>query len=814
MSRSHFGVGRVMHFIVLIALACGLTVQTAAQTAKPAATQQTTTRSGSASDEKAPPPGERALVDPVTGQLIGPTAAYSRGGEGPQPIDPSRVMPKPDATGPAPGLEIGMPSPVTFHGNVGPGGTPIGQDAPSSPGGPVRVMDAATERLGPGGTVAQTPTSQPLTPGAAATPSQPARKDGQQQPAKKPGLSNDGGPVGNKPAAQGGMHVVIDPKTGQVVEPTEAQLLELEQQHQQAGELGEPPEVVERPGLESGMVADVPRSLFPLVKATIGPDGQVTIQESQAQGEAAAAMTPGPGGEQRVRSEAAQRLGPAGDQNLDLPPPADVTVTIVNLDGAGEGFNDPTAVAPVFGNPGTTRGAQRLNAFRAAAEYWGAILKSTVPIRVDAKMDPQFCTATSATLGSAGPNTVHRDFAGAPVAATWYVQAVANSRAGVDLDAQSDISATFNSDIDNPTCLGATSWWYGIGAPAPAGTIDFYTVVQHEIGHGIGVLSLVNLSTGAKFVGFDDAYERWLWDWNTGGWPAMTNAQRLASSVNTGQVIFWGSRATEAARGFLSVGLNLGYPQVYAPNPVQPGSSISHWDTVATPNELMEPAITPPPGPYVYLTGGLLEDVGWLLLSNGVFDYGGSGTWTWNPTNGFSQPTGANPSYLEPWNGNFVGIYPGSGTWLWNGTTASLTQLTSAIPDQVKACGNNLLWAGAAFGTWRWNTTTGWAQLTTANPQSMQCFGGNMAWEWAAGTWLYDFSTGWSQITGADPTAMLPCGSRLVWWAPGSGTWYYTAAGWTQITAAVPQSTACYRGKVAWEGAAARGFMTSPRGGR
>ena len=225
MSRSHFGVGRVMHIIVLIALACGLTVQTAAQTAKPAATQQTTTRSGSAADEKAPPPGERALVDPVTGQLIDPTAAYSRGGEGPQPIDPGRVMPKPDATGPAPGLEIGMPSPVTFHGNVGPGGTPIGQDAPSSPGGPVRVMDAATERLGPGGTVAQTPTSQPLTPGAAATPSQPARKDGQ-QPAKKPGLSNDGGPVGNKPAAQGGMHVVIDPKTGQVVEPTEAQLLE------------------------------------------------------------------------------------------------------------------------------------------------------------------------------------------------------------------------------------------------------------------------------------------------------------------------------------------------------------------------------------------------------------------------------------------------------------------------------------------------------------------------------------------------------------------------------------------------------------
>ena len=296
-------------------------------------------------------------------------------------------------------------------------------------------------------------------------------------------------------------------------------------------------------------------------------------------------------------------------------------MTIVNVDGAGEGFNDPTAVAPVFGNPGTTRGAQRLNAFRAAAEYWGGILKSPVPIRVDARMDPQTCTATSAVLGSAGPNTVHRDYAGAPVAATWYVQATANSRAGADLDpGNSDISATFNSDVDNPTCLGATSWWYGIGAPAPAGTIDFYTVVLHEIGHGIGFLSLVNLGTGAKFLGFDDAYERWLWDWTIGGWPAMTNAQRLASAVNTGQVIFWGPRATEAGRGFLSAGLNGSYPRVFAPNPVQGGSSISHFDTVLTPNELMEPAITAPPGPYAYLTSGALEDIGWKLLANGVFD--------------------------------------------------------------------------------------------------------------------------------------------------------------------------------------------------
>ena len=58
------------------------------------------------------------------------------------------------------------------------------------------------------------------------------------------------------------------------------------------------------------------------------------------------------------------------------------TFTIVNNDGAGEGFNDPTAAAPVGGNTGTTIGAQRLIAFQAAADIWGGLLSSAVTIRV------------------------------------------------------------------------------------------------------------------------------------------------------------------------------------------------------------------------------------------------------------------------------------------------------------------------------------------------------------------------------------------------------------------------------------------------
>src|SRR5512134_406472 len=115
------------------------------------------------------------------------------------------------------------------------------------------------------------------------------------------------------------------------------------------------------------------------------------------------------------------------------PPAAAATVTVLNLDGAGEGFNDPTGAVPVGGNPGTTRGAQRLNAFTYAANLWAARLSSPVTITVRAQMDPQTCPASSAVLGSAGATTVHRDFVGAPVAGTWYPQALANSLAGSDL---------------------------------------------------------------------------------------------------------------------------------------------------------------------------------------------------------------------------------------------------------------------------------------------------------------------------------------------------------------------------------------------
>jgi hypothetical protein len=116
---------------------------------------------------------------------------------------------------------------------------------------------------------------------------------------------------------------------------------------------------------------------------------------------------------------------------------ADAIITVVNNDGAGEGFNDPGDPDPVStagGNTGQTLGEQRLQAFQYAADIWGGLLDSSVKIKIDATIDSLDCGPLSAVLGAAGPNTVHRDFPGAPEAGTWYVQALANSLKGADWD--------------------------------------------------------------------------------------------------------------------------------------------------------------------------------------------------------------------------------------------------------------------------------------------------------------------------------------------------------------------------------------------
>ena len=288
---------------------------------------------------------------------------------------------------------------------------------------------------------------------------------------------------------------------------------------------------------------------------------------------------------------------------------------LVNIDGPGVGLNDTTPATPVAGNPGTTLGEQRVNAFEAALERWGGVISSPVPILVQASMPDLFCDPNSALLGQASVANIFRDFSAAPRSSTWYAVALANALSGFDLDPGNvDVLAQFNARLDTASdCLGGGGWWYGIGSPAPPGSPDFFLTVLHEVAHGLGFSTFVDHNTGRRLLGFDDAYMLNLVDGNSGlPWPQLTDMQRMASA--TSEQLRWAGPAASDAASVLSEGVDgSGQVAVYSPFPLQLGSSVSHWDISVFPDELMEPFSVP--GAADLVTSSLLTDLGYDTLT-------------------------------------------------------------------------------------------------------------------------------------------------------------------------------------------------------
>ncbi len=227
---------------------------------------------------------------------------------------------------------------------------------------------------------------------------------------------------------------------------------------------------------------------------------------------------------------------------------AAANIVIFNNDGPNEGFNDPTPAAPVGGNPGTTRGQQRLIAFAHAANIWANTLDSSVDIHVVAAFNP----LAPNVLGSAGATHVIRDFSGvAPFPgsafpATWYSAALADKRAGFDFQPTLfDLSAQFSSNFN---------FYLGLDNNHGAQN-DLVAVLLHELGHGLGFQNFVNESTGANNAGFTDVYSQFTLDiTNNTIWSNMTNAERAASATRFGRIVWDGPEVTAAVPSVLSLG--------------------------------------------------------------------------------------------------------------------------------------------------------------------------------------------------------------------------------------------------------------------
>ncbi|QOY88933.1 PA domain-containing protein [Paludibaculum fermentans] len=234
---------------------------------------------------------------------------------------------------------------------------------------------------------------------------------------------------------------------------------------------------------------------------------------------------------------------------------AAATIVIVNFDDPGVGFNDPTPVAAVGGNPGTTLGQQRLLAFQAAANKWGATLTSNVIITVAAYWDHLSCNSSGAVLGSAGATEVFADFPGAILAGHWYGKALTNKLYGADGDpGVPDIVAGFNIDLGKTGCLDGTFFYLGLDGNHGA-NVDLVTVLEHEFAHGLGFQTFTSGSTGAPFLGLPTVTDAFLMNSATSKtWDTMTNAERAASALSGNKLVWTGPNVTAGVPSVLQAG--------------------------------------------------------------------------------------------------------------------------------------------------------------------------------------------------------------------------------------------------------------------
>jgi hypothetical protein len=399
-------------------------------------------------------------------------------------------------------------------------------------------------------------------------------------------------------------------------------------------------------------------------------------------------------------------------------------ISLVNLDGPGEGFNDPAAPDPASaggGNTGATLGEQRLIAFQASRSgsarssiRW--IAASRAP-RSD-KRAQAFSSAISSERRDPAPG-IQLPWPTRCSVPTWLPEQTTSTP-----------SSTVRSARHAHFRLSGTTASTRILRTRPSTS------------------STVDLGTGAKFLGFDDAYMLNLEDHTTGLiYPEMTDAERVAASTATGDLHWVGANVAAAGAG-LAAGLDppSGHVEMFAPDPQDPGSSVSHFSTSVEPDESMEPFfIDTNHGPG--LARDLMADIGWTTVArDAVSDFGGDGTsdilWrnlsTGNTIawlmNGFAKGARSIGAPATAWRveglGDFDGI--GKSDILWRNTETGSTVIWQMNGFSTKAVAGigapPLVWQIAGLGDFNGD---GMSDILWRNAST----GSNIIWQMTGLAW-------------------------------------------------------------------------------
>jgi hypothetical protein len=264
--------------------------------------------------------------------------------------------------------------------------------------------------------------------------------------------------------------------------------------------------------------------------------------------------------------------------------------------------------------------------FEQAAATWANFLKSDVPIRIYVKWRP----LATGVLGSAGAYSSVRNFVGANKLNTWYPIALAEKMAHANLNGgESDIIATFNSEFPD--------WFIGTNGVPTSNQIDLYSVVLHEMGHGLGFIGQIqadvtsnSTSLSTAGYGYPGIFDQFIFDSKNrqlvDTLSYKNNSNQIFKQIISDSLYL---SSTAVLRNNSNKSARLYAPKPTQRNPTNPlgyiaGSSVYHVDQNTYPpgnlNALMTPQIargeiTPQLGPVVK---GIFNDIGWY--SSNIID--------------------------------------------------------------------------------------------------------------------------------------------------------------------------------------------------
>ncbi|MGB5237986.1 MAG: choice-of-anchor D domain-containing protein, partial [Flavobacteriaceae bacterium] len=263
-----------------------------------------------------------------------------------------------------------------------------------------------------------------------------------------------------------------------------------------------------------------------------------------------------------------------------------------------------TAELIITFGPGAADNPDVQAAFQAALDIWSEEIVSSVPIRIFA----DFANLGPGVLASAGPTLLLSNFPGAPLTDVFYPVALANSLAGEDLAPQEEFDLVVNIGNGIP-------WYFGTDGNTPAGQFDFVTVALHEACHGLGFVDGGNVN-GAGVGSINGGGNPFIFDIFLVDGEGNSVLDLPNPSIELGN--FFTSNDVFCNSGFAIAAIGTP-PQMWAPNPFQPGSSIAHWDEFAfpagDPNSLMSPQVGSAESNFNVgdITRGFFRDMGWVL---------------------------------------------------------------------------------------------------------------------------------------------------------------------------------------------------------